>query len=137
LPAFAILQSFVAPAGGDYYKILVNDKVMIDQSVSAKEKTSLLTLPNPGETDKLVVHYSHCGKIGQDRSVFVKDSKGKLLKQWKFADSKEPGVQVKLKEMANAVGGNSTVTLHYSSKELPGGKQLASISIATAKTARL
>src|ERR1700743_3169651 len=93
LPAFA---------GGDSYRIFLNGKMVMTQYVTQPLSLSSLPLSEANSKDELVVYYSHCGAIGKERSITIKDEKGTVLKEWKFADAdnqKDVGMHIPVKDI--------------------------------------
>ena len=128
LVAAFIMQSFDRAPGGDLYRIYLNDKMVLEQFVTLPQQKHQLTLTELNEKDRMVVYYSHCGSPGTARSVQVKDSKGAIIKQWKYMDTKEIGLQVAVKELLPILEKNGTVTIHYASAEVSSGKLLAALN---------
>lgn len=137
LAASFFSQAFSHPSGGDYYKVLLNNKLITEQYLTkpvAMKTVSLTTLNN---NDILTIYYSHCGSVGKERSVSLKNQSGKVLKEWKFADSKSMDMVVPVKEVLNASGKNTLASFYYASKEIPSGKQLITIALGNTATAKL
>ena len=133
-----LLSSFASRPGGDSFSIYLNDKLLIQQYVHMKEKTKTISLQQASANDIIRVHYSHCGKMGTDRSLFIKDSQNKTLKSWKFEDSNDGdngAMRVSAAEVAKLqkAAGNKTLSLVYSSEQLHEGFILANISNSDAQ----
>ena len=134
------LFSFTSPVGGDVFQIYLNNKMVLQEYVHDSKGVKNLNLDNASVNDQITVHYSHCGTIGKSRHIALKNDDGKVLKQWNFqdADGKMAGMSISVKELVNvqkANGGNS-VDLYYSAKEMPRGKQLASINMGALAKAK-
>ena len=134
------LFSFSSPTGGDVFQIYLNNKMVLQEFVHNSKGVKSLNLDNASLNDQISVHYSHCGTIGKSRHIALKNDDGKVLKQWNFADAdgKIAGMTISVKDVVNvqkANGGNS-VELFYSAKELPNGKQLASINMGALAKAK-
>ena len=125
------------PRGGDHYRIFVNDRLVLEQFVTMPVEKKSLSLAAFSESDKMVIHYSHCGKVGKERVISVKDREGKILKQWKFPDSRQSGMQLVIKDVMQAARKNSSAGLYYSSKELFPGLLLTNVNAGSSKTAKL
>jgi hypothetical protein len=127
------LASFMRKPGGDSFTIYLNDKLLVQQFVHLKEKTKTISLQQASANDVVKVHYSHCGKMGIARNLFLKDQQNKTLKVWKFEDSND-GDKGAMRFQANEVArlqkasGNKTLSLIYASEQLPEGFVLANIS---------
>ncbi|WP_295129355.1 hypothetical protein [uncultured Chitinophaga sp.] len=120
-----------AGAGGEYYRIFLNNKLILERNVLEPLSMKDLPLDNVTATDHLVVYYSHCGSVGKGRSITIRDENGKVLKEWNFADTddKKAGMTIPVKELlAVKKANNGVLNLHYAAKELPKGRMLAGIS---------
>ena len=128
-----LLSAFANRPGGDSFSIYLNDKLLIQQFVHAKEKTKTISLVNASANDVIKVHYSHCGKMGIARNLYIKDSQQKTLKAWKFddsADGDKGAMRVSALEIAKLqkATGNKTLSLVYASEQLREGFVLVTIS---------
>jgi hypothetical protein len=128
------LASFMRKPGGDSFTIYLNDKLLVQQFVHLKEKTKTISLQQASANDVIKVHYSHCGKMGVARNLSVKDQQNKTLKAWRFEDSND-GDKGVMKFQASEVArlqkasGNKTLSLIYTSEQLPEGFVLVNISV--------
>jgi hypothetical protein len=128
-----LLSSFAHRPGGDSFTISLNNKVLVQQYVHLKEKPKSISLHQASANDVVRIHYSHCGKMGIARVVTIKDQQSKTLKVWKFEDS-DDGDKGAMKVQAGDIAklqksaGNKTLSLIYSSEQLPEGLVLANIS---------
>lgn len=128
-----MLSAFDSAPGGDSFTIYLNDKLLVQQYVHNKEKTKTISLQRASANDVIKVHYSHCGKMGMARNLYIKDQQNKTLKAWKFEDSSD-GDKGSMKVQATEVVklqktvGIKTLSLVYSSEQLPEGFVLAHIS---------
>lgn len=127
--AIICLQSFSYHGGGDYFKVLLNGMMVAEQYLTKPVALKTLSLNAANRNDKLTVYYSHCGRTGSSRTIILKNEEGKVLKQWKFADAPSQEMQVPVSEVLNAPSGSSTVSLYYSSKEIPSGKQIIAFNL--------
>ena len=130
-------QAFSTRAGGDYFKVLLNNKLVTEQFLHKKCAVKTLSLASSNSSDQLTVYYSHCGVAGKERSVLLKTSSGKLLGKWNFTDSKTIEVQLPVKEVMKVSGKNSSASLYYASKEIPQGKELITVNFSNKAIARL
>ena len=127
------LFSFTSPMGGDVFQIYLNNKMVLQEYVHDSKGVKNLNMDNASLNDQITVHYSHCGTIGKSRHIALKNDDGKVLRKWNFQDAngKIAGMTISVKDVVSvqkANGGNS-VELFYSAKEMPRGKQLASINM--------
>lgn len=83
----ACLQSFTVKAGGEGFEIYLNNKLILRQAVNKPFTLHSLQLDKANKDDQLVIYYHHCGSTGKDRTIVIKDDKGKIIKEWKFADA--------------------------------------------------
>ena len=132
-----ILQSNSGKSGGDVYRIFLNDKLLLEQFVTLPVKTKALSLDGANQNDHFIIHYSHCGLAGKERSIAMKNESGKVLKEWKFADTKATGMQLTVKKLSDASGKNGKTFIYYTSKEIPTGKLLTTLDATKKATANV
>lgn len=122
----SFLVSFSSGWGGDSFTIHLNDKLIVKQYVYGDKTIKEVELKQSNSNDELRISYSHCGAMGKNRIITVKDQKGKVLKQWSFSDKQESMI-CKVKDILGLEKGNISLRLFYSSTEMPKGHVLASI----------
>ena len=137
----ACLQSFTAKAGVDSYEIYLNNKLILRQAVNKPFTLHSLQLDKANKDDQLVIYYSHCGAIGTDRSIVIKDDKGNTIKEWKFADasgSDNKGMTIPVKELLQLEKNYSQTNLNivYFSQQLPKGRALSVIQNSKSQITR-
>lgn len=135
------LFSFTPPKGGEGFEIYLNSKLMVSQFGNQLNNVKSIQLDQNSPNDELTIKYYHCGQVGKNRSIVIKDGQNKILKEWHFADASSGKAEMtcKVKDITGLKKGNGAVTLnlYYSSTELPKGRQLASIVVAAQNTAKL
>ena len=140
LAVATVLFSFSEKAGGEGFEILLNNKVVLQQFGKDLNVIKTLRLDQSNANDELSIRYHHCGQVGKNRVVTIKDANDKVLKQWKFSDVSRSAASMtcKVKDiLALQQGKDKTIKLFYSSSELPQGRQLASIVTQTKAVAKL
>jgi hypothetical protein len=131
LMAFSlVLFSFKTPFGGDRFTIHLNNKLVLEQFMHIDKTVKSITLDAANANDELRVSYSHCGVVGKSRVLIIKDQNDKVLKQWRYEDSKG-SMTFKVKDILSMEKGNTTLRLFYSSAEMP--KEQALVSFVTGK----
>jgi hypothetical protein len=134
LAAIAVtLLSFTSNVGGEGFEISLNGKVVLQQFGKDMDEVKTLQLTAASPNDQLSIRYHHCGKVGKNRIVTIKDGQDKLLKEFKFKDVQTPygEMSCKVQDLLRLKKGNNTVLkLYYSSSELPNGRQLATVSLS-------
>ena len=125
----AVLFSFSsAPAGGEGFQIFLNNKVVLQQFGNDMKTVKTLNLDQAAPDDQLAIIYHHCGKMGKDRVLTIKDEKNTTLKKWNFKDEGSR-MTCRVKDLIGLQKGNSHVLrLYYASSELPGGRELVAIN---------
>lgn len=126
----AILFSFTQNWGGEGFEIYLNNKVVIQQYGSSINDVKNLRLNQNQSNGQLTIKYHHCGRVGKNRIVAIKNEQNKVVKEWHFADeaSAVAAMNCNVKEILGLKKGNEqTFRLHYSSTELPKGRLLANI----------
>lgn len=132
IAAFTVLAglfSFSKPLGGEGFEIYLNNKLMLQQFGSQMVSTKSLHLDQRFADEQLTVKYYHCGQAGKNRHISIKDAQNRTLKDWSFANSKEPGLTFPVNEILTLQNGanRNSLNLYYSSSELPNGKLLVTI----------
>ena len=127
----AMLFSFSSKKGGDSFEIVLNGKRVLQQFVYASKGVQTVQLTQTSDNDKLDIFYNHCGQVGKNRYITIKNEKDQPIKVWKFADAadKNGAMSFKLKDILS-LRKNKTdkLNLSYSSSELPAGRTLATIA---------
>jgi hypothetical protein len=136
----ATLFSFSSGSGGEGFEIYLNNKVVLQQFGSNMNTVKTLKLDQAAANDEIAVRYHHCGRVGKNRIITIKDEQDKVLKQWKFSDASDAANRMtcKVKDimgLKNSKG--ATLKLYYSSSELPKERQLVSISLGMKSIAKL
>jgi len=135
--AVLCFQSFSTNGGGDYYKVLLNGRLVAEQYLTKPVALKALSLNTANHNDKLTVYYSHCGQAGKSRSITLRNDNRKILKEWKFSDSPSQEMQVPVDEVLAASSKQTSVSLYYASKEIPSARELIELNLsATAKARR-
>ena len=128
----AALVSFSTNLGGEGFEILLNGKVLLQQFGKDLNNVKNLQLSQVSANDRLTIRYYHCGHVGKNRVVTVKDGQDKTLKQWSYRDNESPVSEMLCSAQDIIIlkkAGNSVFKIYYSSSELPNGRMLASVTI--------
>ena len=127
----ATVFSFTRIAGGDSFQVYLNGKLVLDKALYKNKDIQNLEFVQASLNDKVEICYSHCGRTGTSRSITAKDEKQKVLKTWRFADAGKNMV-IQLNDLHDLQTNNKAnkIGLYYSSKELPSGQELASVSVS-------
>jgi len=126
----ATLLSFSAKLGGEGFEISLNGKVVLQKYGNDMNNVKSLQLSQVSSNDQLTIRYHHCGRVGKNRILTIKDGQNNLLKEWRFADATTPvsPMNFKVKDILSLKKTNSSVlNLYYSSSELPDGRLLTTI----------
>lgn len=134
----AFLFSFAPKPGGEGFEIYLNNKVVLQQYGNEMNTVKSLQLNQSSVNDQLTIKYHHCGRVGKNRIVTIKDGQNKILKEWRFEDVSVPvaGMTCNVKDIFSLKKGTTgTIKLYYSSSELPKGRLLASVILNGVVTA--
>ena len=126
----AMLSAYTPMPGGEGFEIYLNNKLVLQKYNSDIKQVATLQLDRRNANDQLSVKYHHCGKIGKDRVITVKDEKNKILRQWHFADvnTVQGAMTCNVKEILSLEKLKANqLKLYYASSELPAGRQLVTI----------
>lgn len=139
LAVCSLLFSFSSPWGGEGFEIYLNNKIVMQQFGSNMNTIKTLKLDQASANDEISVKYYHCGRVGKNRVIIIKDEQDKVLKQWKFSDADAAGPMIcKVKDILGLKNGKDvTLKLYYSSSELSKERQLVSISVGVKTVAKL
>jgi hypothetical protein len=133
--------SFTANKGGEGFEIYLNSKLVLQQFGSQLDNVKSIQLDQKSLNDELTIKYHHCGQVGKNRSITIKDGKNKILKEFHFADVSKASAAMtcKVKDIVGLTkaSGSIKLNLYYSSSELPKGRQLASLVVTPANMAKL
>lgn len=125
------LQAFIVKAGTDSYEIYLNNKLILRQVVNKALTLQSLQLDKANKNDQLVIYYNHCGAIGKGRTIAIKDDKGNIIKEWKFADfnGTDKGMTIPVKELLQFEKSyaHTPLNLFYSAQQLPQGRTLSAL----------
>jgi hypothetical protein len=134
----AALFSFAPKPGGEGFEIYLDNKLVLQQFGNEMNAVKNLQVPQSAVNGQLTIKYHHCGRVGKNRIVTIKDEENKILKEWRFTDAAVPvaAMSCNVKDIMNLKKGNSgnTFRLYYSSSELPKGRMLASVVLTKANT---
>ncbi len=133
------LLSFAPKFGGEGFEIYLNNKVVVQQYGSHINTVKSLQLANMSPNDKLSIKYHHCGRVGKNRIVTIKDEQNNVLKEFRFQDVDVPvaAMDMRVKDIMNLKKGTNTIKLFYTSSELPKGRILVSINTGAANMTKL
>lgn len=126
----ATLLSFSPNFGGEGFEISLNGKVVLQRFGKNMDDVKTLQLSQASPNDKLTIKYHHCGKVGKNRIVTIKDAQDQLIKTWRFKDVETAvgGMSCSVQDIISLKkGSNNVFKLYYSSSELPGGRLLTSV----------
>ena len=128
----AALYSFSPSFGGEGFELSLNGKVILQQFGKDLNTVKTLQLDAATANDKIAIRYHHCGRVGKNRVVTIKDGQDKMLKEWRFADVAEPVAEMScyISDIPALKKSNTVLKVFYTSTELPGGRQLATLVTA-------
>jgi hypothetical protein len=134
----AALFSFSPKPGGEGFEIYLNNKVVVQQYGQDINTVKSLQLSHASPDDKLTVKYHHCGRVGKNRVITIRDGQNNTLKEFRYNDATTPvsAMEIKLKEILN-IKKTSTLKLYYTSSELPNGRMLASLNTTNTTLTKL
>jgi hypothetical protein len=117
------------PGGQDKFEIYLNHKLILEQYVSQTMTPKYLTLHQSNYNDQIDIFYNHCGKIGKQRRIVIKDEQDRILKKRDFADASfnDGNMNWKVKDIMDLQKDRNLtkLNLYYSSAEIPAGRLLA------------
>lgn len=137
LAIVATMLSFTAasPTGGEGFEIYVNGKVILQRFNKEVEVVKTLRLNAASPNDKISFRYYHCGMVGKNRFLTIKNSNGAALKVWRYTDHATPvnDMDCTVKDLLSVQKASAgALKIFYSSSQLPQGRQLADVVFADA-----
>jgi hypothetical protein len=115
---------FRASAGLDYYEIFLKNKLIMKRALNQPMPGEALNLGKVTANDQLVINYWQCHAddgLGRGRSIVLKDSKGGIIKEWKFADgtTSNRNMAIAIKDLVQSTKATdeNQFTLYYIAKE--------------------
>ena len=130
----AILLSFSPKPGGEGFEIYLNNKIMIQKFGNEINTVQSLNLNQRFSADQLIIKYHHCGKVGKNRIVTIKDGQNKILKEFRYADAATPvaAMALNVKDILRLKKNNTDpLKLYYISSELTHERLLTTILSST------
>lgn len=125
------LFSFTAKPGGEGFEIFVDNKLMIQRFGHDINTVQPLQLNQQSGNEKLLIKYHHCGRVGKNRVIAIKDAQNVVLKEFRYSDPATASSAMSL-EIKDILGlkkkGTGLLKLFYTSSELPGGRLLTTIN---------
>jgi hypothetical protein len=138
---FTTFISFSTRMGGEGFEIYLNHKLVLQQYGNQMNNVKSLQLDQSSYNAELTIRYHHCGKVGKDRTITIKDAQNKVLKQWHFTNTTDASnaMTCKVKDILDLQkkNGRTIINLFYSSSELPKGRLLTSITKGNNNTVKL
>lgn len=135
----AAFFSFNSNPGGEGFEVYVNGKLMVQRFGQEMNKPHTLRFETGTGNEMISIRYYHCGKMGKNRVLTVKDSRENILKSIRFADEKNSASEMtcRVSDLIDfPQSATGSLRLYYSSSEIPDGRLLLSmVNQPTAVTA--
>ena len=126
--------SFTKGYGGDVFEIYLNGKQVHQQFVHADKSVKSIQLASFNESDKIEVFYSHCGVMGTNRVLSLRNEKNEVVKEFTYGNSTSKRSLMAFNRKDIGKLSDKKVKLFYRSSELQAGKQLATINWSTSQS---
>ena|SRR5436305_1587745 len=121
-------SAFIPKYGGDSFEIRLGNKVLVKEYVVQHVALKTVTLSKENLNDRLTVYYNHCGQTGINRIISLQNASGKLIKQWRFTDGNNTGMDLPVKDVLLTMEKNgNNLGLYYASQQLPNGRLLTNL----------
>src|SRR5687767_7434972 len=79
----AALFSF-STSGGEGFEVYLDKKLLIQQFGEQMKQVKTIRLDQIAQAEQLVVRYHHCGQVGKNRVISIRDNRNKVVKEWKY-----------------------------------------------------
>ena len=134
-PALSLLSicvalfSFSSPSGGEGFEIYLNNHLVVQQFGKDMNNVKSLPLDANSYNGQLSVKYYHCGKVGKNREITIRDEHNNLLKEWRFTDGSDATMNCPVNEILGLqkTKNSNALNLYYSSIELSKERLLVTI----------
>lgn len=130
-----LLLSFYTNKGGEGFEIYLDSKLVLQQFNNNISHSNSISLDKNLSNSEITVKYFHCGRVGKNRIITIKDDSQKILKEWHYPDvaaanmtSGQLAMTFKVADILSLQ--KKTVgkfSLYYSSGELPQGRLLTTL----------
>jgi len=123
---FMVHSSFTSLPGGEGYEVYLNNKLLVQQ-FGTKSDVKNISLSQVAAGDQISIKYFHCGRVGKNRSVYIKNKANAKLIEWKYADVSQPvaAMKFKISDVLQLKKNNGEMFgVYYTSSELPKGRLL-------------
>lgn len=127
----AALFSFTTKPGGEGFEIYLNNKLVVQQFGKDMNQVKTIAIDPSLSNAKLAVKFYHCGQVGKNRTLVVKNSNNKVLKQWAFQNTSKNdwAMNCGVKEILDLQKlEDKKLYLYYSSSEISKERLLVTIS---------
>ena len=134
------LFSFSGKPGGKGFEVYLNNKLIVQRFGNQMYTAQTIQLNQGCPNDELTIKYYHCGTIGKNWVLTIKDAQDKTLKEFRFADASSNAAAMKCSAkdiFSLKKGNNSILKPYYSSSEFTAGRMLASIVSRYSSTSEL
>ena len=123
--------------GGEGFEVYLNNKLILQQYGKDLTTAKMIKFDQSASNGELSIKYYHCGQVGKNRVVTIKDEQNVVLKQWKFGDTKDSKLCCSMKDIfaLPKLKEGKNVNLYYSSAELPNGRLLAILNVVNKNSA--
>ncbi|RAW00897.1 hypothetical protein [Pseudochryseolinea flava] len=126
-----------AYAGGEYYEVYLNDKLILQQGVTGKTiQLKNIPIENANANDRITIIYKRChDENATGRKLTVRDEAGNILKEWKFPDRTDErnAMTILVKDLVALNKKGATLNVAYSSEQLTEGRTLVALSFPDRK----
>jgi hypothetical protein len=134
---FFLVSSFTSNRGGEGFEVFVGSKLVLQQFGRQMNAVNTMHLDKRFSNEKLVVKYYHCGRVGKERTISIRDARGNMLREWKYPDQHtasfaagEGAMSVAVNEVLHTkANGGGALGLYYASSEIPNGRLLVNIVV--------
>lgn len=125
-----LLSAFTSRPGGEGFEIYLNNQVLLQRFGKDMNTVKSFALNPSAANDKLTIRYHHCGQVGKNRVITIKDGQDNLLKEFRYKDNESTVAEMTLpvKDIFSLQQkGNKIFRVYYRSTELPAGRMLVSL----------
>jgi hypothetical protein len=131
--------SFSHPFGGEGFEVYLGKQLLSQHFGNGAAPDKNIAIEARQADEEFIVKYYHCGQPGTNRVITVRNSAGKMVRQWQYGNAKraDAGMSCPVKGLLELQGSNpGTLGIYYSSNEVKAEKRIFSVIPAPAVVRR-
>lgn len=133
----AVLSAFAPMPGAHNYQVYLDNKIVADQYVNRNTIAPKIAVDPAENQTQLIIKYNECGRTVTGRTITIKDTDEKVLKEWKFdgtAKGYESPMSCSIKDIVALKPRNKEMKVYYASADFPEGQHVVTLVVGPGKS---